>query len=87
MVQSELRALFWLSALHIVHIRAVYIPGACNTGADVASRFHVRGSLLLFNSILQTSLSHVTVADLTLSDHMSVYSSIFLFLQAHAMTN
>ncbi|KAL9978914.1 hypothetical protein ACROYT_G016498, partial [Oculina patagonica] len=78
-IMEELRALFWLSALHNFHISATYVPGACNTLADAVSRLHERGSLLLFNSFLQTSLSPVPVADLNLTDHMSVHSSIFLF--------
>ena len=37
-IMQELRALFWLSAVHNFHITAIYLEGYCNTTADAISR-------------------------------------------------
>ena len=81
LIMDELRDLFWLSALYNFHISGVYIEGSRNTLADVISRLHERQHLLYFYSALSTQMPYLPVDNISLADHMSVHSSLFLFFR------
>ena len=76
---DELRTLFWLSALYNFHLRAVYIQSSRNMIADAVSRFHEGANLVLSHSLLCARFPRSAVNDMTLADHISVYSGFFIF--------
>ena len=55
-IMAALRRVFWLSAFHNFHIRAVYYPGERNTLADAASRLHEPGALSRLSTALAGTL-------------------------------
>ena len=78
-IMHELRALFWLSAVHNFHITAVYIEGFRNTLADAISRLHDHTHLLRFYSLLLGRFPRPIVDNLDISKHMSIDSYNFVF--------
>ena len=78
-IMEELRALFWLSALHNIHMTAAYLEGFRITIADAISRVHDHNHLLSFYSVLNERLGHAAADNSSLTDHMSSYSRSFVF--------
>lgn len=69
-----LRELFWISAFHNFHLKAIHVPGACNILADNISRLHDTHSFVQFIRYClpqPVSLSH-------LQQHMSSNALNFL---------
>lgn len=78
-IMRELRQLFWLSALHNFHIKAVYLEGKRNILADSISRIHEPQHLLKFHAICSTQYSQTFLNSTPLELHMSAHSYGFVF--------
>ena len=87
-VMSALRDMFWLSAVHNFHVKAIYNPGANHVLPDTISRIHEYDKIALLESLINDwyrchtgyydVFSHVSFLN-----HMSLNSLCSVFCQVH----
>ena len=78
-IMTELRHLFWLSALYNFHITAIYLEGEKNHLADTISRLHEPPHLKRFYTLLCQSHPQTSVDAMPLISHMSANGSQILY--------
>ena len=78
-VMTQLRQMFWSSALHNFSVRAIYMPGHKHIMADTVSRLHEPGKLQQLQGLLlewyrgHTGYS-IDLSCMSLANHMSLKS-------------
>ncbi|VDI43606.1 Hypothetical predicted protein [Mytilus galloprovincialis] len=70
-LMTQLRELFWLSAIHNFDIRAKFISGRNNVIADAASRLHEPGQLSRLYDKLVSHLFYIPFTTIELLNHIS----------------